>query len=135
MRTELCSFSGFKIYPGRGKLFVRGDSKSFRFINGKAESYFLQRLKPSKLDWTVIFRRFRKKGMAEEVSRKKVRKVTKVQRAVVGADLDLIKAKRNMKPEVRAAQREQLIKTLKEKKKGDQEKKKAEKAKVGIWHS
>ena len=104
--------------------------QSFRFINGKAESYFLQRLKPSKLDWTVIFRRFRKKGITEEVAKKRVRRTVKAQRAVVGADLEAIKAKRNMKPEVRAAQREQLIKTIKDKKKADQDKKKTEKAKV-----
>ncbi len=90
----------------------------------------MQRLKPSKLDWTVIFRRFRKKGITEEAAKKKARRTVKVQRAVVGADLDAIKAKRNMKPEVRAAQREQLIKTIKEKKKTEQEKKKAEKVKV-----
>lgn len=130
MKTELCSFTGFKIYPGKGKIFVRGDSKSFRFINGKAESYFLQRLKPSKLDWTVVFRRLRKKGITEEVSKKRSRRTVKVQRAVVGADLDAIKAKRNMKPEVRAAQRDQLIKSIKEKKKTDQDKKKTEKQKV-----
>ena len=130
MKTEVCSFSGFKIYPGKGKLFVRGDSKTFRFINGKSESYFLQRLKPSKLDWTVVFRRLHKKGITEEVAKKRARKAVKVQRAVVGADLEAITAKRNMKPEVRAAQREQLIKSLKEKKKADQDKKKAEKAKV-----
>jgi hypothetical protein len=26
-RTDLCSFSGFKIYPGHGRRFIRGDSK------------------------------------------------------------------------------------------------------------
>jgi large subunit ribosomal protein L24e len=135
MKTELCSFSGFKIYPGKGKIFVRGDSKSFRFINGKAESYFLQRLKPSKLDWTVVFRRLRKKGITEEVSKKRARRTVKVQRAVVGADLEAIKAKRNMKPEVRAAQRDQLIKSIKEKKQADQAKKKSEKTKLAAQRS
>ena len=103
--------------------------KVFRFVNGKAESLFLQRKKPSKLDWTVVFRRLRKKGITEEVAKKRVRRTLKVQRAVVGADLDAIKAKRNMKPEVRAAQREQLIKSIKEKKKAESDKKKTEKAK------
>jgi hypothetical protein len=27
MKVEICSFSGYKIYPSRGKLYVRGDSK------------------------------------------------------------------------------------------------------------
>jgi large subunit ribosomal protein L24e len=71
-----------------------------------------------------------KKGLTEEASKKKSRKTVKVQRAVVGADLDAIAAKKNMKPEVRAAQREQLIKSIKDKKKTEQEKKKVEKQKA-----
>lgn len=27
MKVEICSFSNRKIYPGKGKLFVRSDSK------------------------------------------------------------------------------------------------------------
>merc|ERR1712098_578470 len=38
MRTYDDTFSGEKIYPGKGKLYVRGDSKIFRFQNGKTES-------------------------------------------------------------------------------------------------
>ncbi|KAJ3056823.1 NHP2-like protein 1 [Rhizophlyctis rosea] len=103
--------------------------QSFRFINGKCESYFLQRLKPSKLDWTVVFRRLHKKGITEEVAKKRTRRTVKSQRAVVGASLDAIKAKRTQKPEVRAAQRQQALRTAKEKKKVEEDKKKAEKAK------
>ncbi|KAJ3088966.1 60S ribosomal protein L24 [Quaeritorhiza haematococci] len=130
MKTEICNFSGFKIYPGHGKIYVRLDSRTFRFVNGKCESYFLQRLKPSKLDWTVVFRRLHKKGVTEEVAKKRVRRAVKVQRAVVGATLEEIKAKRNQKPEVRAAQRQQAIRESKEAKKAEQAKKKAEKAKT-----
>jgi large subunit ribosomal protein L24e len=126
---ELCNFSGFKIYPGRGKIFVRSDSKTFRFINGKCESYFLQHLKPSKLDWTVVFRRLHKKGISEEVAKKRTRRTVKHQRGVVGASWEVIKAKRMQKPEVRAAQRQQAIRQNKEKKREAQAAKKAEKAK------
>ncbi|KAI8805080.1 ribosomal protein L24e-domain-containing protein [Cladochytrium replicatum] len=130
MRTEICNFSGFKIHPGHGKIYVRTDNKSFRFINGKCESYFLQRLKPSKLDWTVVFRRMHKKGLTEEISKKKSKRSVKVQRAVVGASLDAIKQKRNLKPEVRAAARAAAVTQAKEKKKEQENKKKAEKAKT-----
>ncbi|KAJ3153370.1 60S ribosomal protein L24 [Irineochytrium annulatum] len=129
-RTEICNFSGFKIYPGHGRTYVRADNRSFRFINGKCESYFLQRLKPSKLDWTVVFRRLHKKGQSEEVTKKRSKKTVKAQRAVVGASLDAIKAKRAQKPEFRANQRQKAMAEAKEKKKQEQEKKKAEKAKV-----
>ncbi|KAI9097361.1 ribosomal protein L24e-domain-containing protein [Phlyctochytrium arcticum] len=129
MKIELCNFSGFKIYPGHGKIFVKGDSRVYRFINGKSESYFLQRLKPSKLDWTVVFRRLHKKGITEEVSKKRTRRTVKAQRAIVGASLDAIKAKRAQKPEVRVAQRQQALRQAKEQKQADEQKKKQEKAK------
>ncbi|KAJ3138578.1 60S ribosomal protein L24 [Geranomyces variabilis] len=129
MMTELCNFSGFKIYPGHGKVFVKGDSRTFRFINGKCESYFMQRLKPSKLDWTVVFRRLHKKGITEEAAKKRTKRTVKAQRAVVGASLDAIKAKRTQKPEVRAAARQQALRQAKEKKADTEQKRKAEKAK------
>ena len=53
VKTETCSFSGLRIYPGHGIMFVRGDSKGFKFINRKVRSLFTQRLNPRKLAWTV----------------------------------------------------------------------------------
>lgn len=126
-RIELCNFSGLKIYPGKGKIFVRGDSRSFRFINGKSESYFLQRLKPAKIDWTVTFRRERKKGLTEESTKKKARRTVKAQRAIVGASLQQLKERSQQKPEVRAAERKQAAEAAKAKKRAAAEKKKAEK--------
>ncbi|KAJ1557060.1 60S ribosomal protein L24, partial [Cladochytrium tenue] len=126
MKTEVCQFSGFKIYPGHGRLFVRSDSRSFRFINSKCESYFLQRLKPSKLNWTVVYRRLHKKDKTEEVAKKRTRRTVKAQRAVVGASIEAIKAKKNQKPELRATLRQKALNDAKEKKKAEQDKKKAE---------
>jgi len=54
----------------------------------------------------------------------------KHQRAIVGASLDVIKERRAIRPEARAAARQEAIKLGKEKKKADDAKKKAEKAKV-----
>jgi large subunit ribosomal protein L24e len=105
MKLEICSFSGHKIYPGRGKVYVRLDSRTFRFVSAKAESLFLQRKNPRKIHWTVVFRKMHKKGISEETAKKRTRKVVKVQRAVVGASLDVIKQKRNQKPEERQAAR------------------------------
>ncbi|RKO96789.1 hypothetical protein CXG81DRAFT_6171, partial [Caulochytrium protostelioides] len=101
-RLDTCSFSGFKIYPGHGSMYIRGDSRSFRFANSKAHRYFLQRLKPSKLDWTTVFRRINKKGAQEATRKSKSRKVTKAPRAVAGATLEDIQAKRAAAPELRA---------------------------------
>ncbi|KAI0401566.1 60S ribosomal protein L24a [Xylaria palmicola] len=129
MRTYDDSFSGQRIYPGKGKLYVRGDSKVFRFQNGKSESLFLQRKNPRRISWTVLFRRQHRKGITEEAAKKRTRRTVKAQRAIVGASLDVIKEKRSMRPEARSAARLQAIKESKEKKAAEQAAKKSEKAK------
>ncbi|KAJ5101097.1 hypothetical protein N7456_007149, partial [Penicillium angulare] len=129
MRTFDDSFSGQKIYPGKGKLYIRGDSKIFRFQNGKSESLFLQRKNPRRIAWTVLYRRQHRKGISEEVAKKRSRKVVKHQRAIVGASLDVIKERRSQRPEAREAARKQAITDAKEKKAASAAQKKADKAK------
>ncbi|CAK7271516.1 60S ribosomal protein L24 [Sporothrix epigloea] len=129
MRIYDDTFSGQKIYPGKGKLFVRGDSKIFRFQNGKSESLFLQRKNPRRISWTVLFRRQHRKGISEEVAKKRSRRTVKSQRAIVGASLDVIKERRTMRPEARAAQRAANLSDIKSKKAEAEKVKKAEKAK------
>ncbi|KAE9578377.1 hypothetical protein CGMCC3_g5513 [Colletotrichum fructicola] len=129
MRTYDDSFSGQRIYPGKGKLYVRGDSKIFRFQNGKSESLFLQRKNPRRISWTVLYRRQHRKGISEEVAKKRTRRTVKAQRAIVGASLDVIKEKRSMRPEARSAARAAAIKESKDKKAEANAAKKAEKAK------
>ncbi|KAI5198454.1 hypothetical protein E4T39_06738 [Aureobasidium subglaciale] len=129
MRVYEDSFSGQKIYPGKGKLYVRGDSKIFRFQNGKSESLFLQRKNPRKISWTVLYRRQHKKGISEEVAKKRTRRTVKNQRAIVGASLDVIKERRSQRPEARAAARAAAIKEGKAKKTETESEKKANKAK------
>lgn len=127
MKVETCAFSQRKIYPGKGKLFVRGDSKIFRFVSSKNESLFLQRKNPRKIAWTIVYRRMHKKGITEEIAKKRSRKTVKHQRGIVGASLDAIAAKRNQKPEVRAAAQADALAKSKEAKKKRQEERKANK--------
>jgi len=134
MKVELDSFSSGKVYPGRGRLFVRGDSKVFRFNTSKSESLFKQRKNPRKISWTILYRRMHKKGITEEVAKKRTRRTVKHQRAIVGASLDVIKERRSIRPEARAAARQEAIKAGKEKRKAEESKKKAEKAKVSSSH-
>ncbi|KAL8750565.1 MAG: hypothetical protein Q9184_006381 [Pyrenodesmia sp. 2 TL-2023] len=129
MRTFEDTFSGEKIYPGKGKIYVRGDSKIFRFQNGKTESLFLQRKNPRRIAWTTLYRRQHKKGISEEVAKKRTRRTVKQQRGIVGASLDIIKERRSQRPEARAAARQEAIKAGKEKKATAESKKKMEKAK------
>ncbi|KAI1106009.1 ribosomal protein L24e [Jackrogersella minutella] len=129
MRTYDDTFSGQRIYPGKGKLYIRGDSKVFRFQNGKSESLFLQRKNPRRISWTVLFRRQHRKGISEEVAKKRTRRTVKSQRAIVGASLDVIKEKRSMRPEARSAARAAAIKESKDKKQAAAAIKKSDKAK------
>ncbi|CAG8518105.1 4737_t:CDS:2 [Acaulospora morrowiae] len=115
MKIEVDSFSGNKIYPGKGKIYVRADNK---------------KLNPRKICWTQVYRRMHKKGITEEVAKKRTRRTVKHERAIVGASWDAIKSKRNQKPEVRAAARAAAVREGKEKKKQEQAKRKAEKAKT-----
>jgi len=126
----VCNFSGAKIYPGHGKLFVRGDSKAFRLLNNKCATHFVAKKNPRKFHWTVFFRRLHKKGAAEEVAKKRTRKVVKVQRAVVGASWEQIVAQRQQPAAVRQANRDAALNAAKDKKKTEEAKKRQEKIKV-----
>merc|ERR1712133_304180 len=114
MKVSLCHYSGYKIHPGHGKTMVRVDGKVYHFLDSKCERAHLMKRNPRNTTWTVLYRRKHKKGQEEEQTKKKTRKTQKFQRAIVGASLTEILAKRNQKPEVRKAQRDQAIKAAKE---------------------
>ncbi|XP_046849817.1 uncharacterized protein LOC124443369 [Xenia sp. Carnegie-2017] len=100
----------------------------FNILDKKCERSFLMRGNPRKISWTVLYRRKHKKGSVEEVSKKRTRRNVKFQRAIQGATLETILAKRNQKPEVRKAQREQAIRAAKDKIRKKKEAKKMTKA-------
>merc|ERR1712183_477525 len=117
MKIELCSYSGYKIYPSRGRTLVKQDGKVFKFLDGRSHRAHLLKRNPRKVTWTVLYRRKHNKGIEAETSKKRTKRTQKFQRAVVGATLQDIMAKRNQNPEVRKAQREQAIRAAKEVKK------------------
>ena len=75
------------------------------FLNAKCAACYMMRRNPRKTSWTVLYRRKHKKGSEEEVKRRRARRTVKFQRAVQGATLEIILAKKNEKPEVRKLQR------------------------------
>ena len=88
-----------------------------RFLSGRTDKAHLLKRNPREVTWTVLYRRKHKKGLEEDVAKKRNKRTQKFQRAVVGATLQDIMAKRNQKPEVRKAQREQAVRAAKEQKK------------------
>merc|ERR1711957_718551 len=84
IKTDPCSFTELRIYPGRGSKFAAKDGKTHMFISSKARSLFHQKIKPVKLTWTQASRRFNKKIKVAEIQKKRTRRTTRVQKAVVG---------------------------------------------------
>merc|ERR1711862_362024 len=122
-----------------GRSLIKVDGKTWGFLSGRTHKAHLLKRNPREVTWTVLYRRKHKKGQEEDVSKKRNKRTQKFQRAVVGATLQDIMAKRNQKPEVRKAQREQAVRAAKDAKKqtaskkapsGDKKAQKAQKAAV-----
>jgi large subunit ribosomal protein L24e len=103
--------------------FISNLPQVFRFSTSKTASLFLQRKNPRKIAWTQVYRRMHKKGITEEVAKKRSRKTVKHQRGIVGADLAAIAAKRNQTAAVRERQRLAAISKAKTEKKEKESKK------------
>merc|ERR1712166_392657 len=93
-KTEMCSYTENKIWPGRGKRHIGRDGKTWVFISHKATKLFIHKIKPVKLTWTLAWRRFNKKIRVDELNKKRKTKTHRVQKAVVGMSLDEIKRRR-----------------------------------------
>ncbi|VTJ90188.1 Hypothetical predicted protein, partial [Marmota monax] len=102
--VELCSFRGYKIYPGHGRRYARTHGKVFQFLNAKCKLAFPSKRNPGQINWTVLYRRKYKKDQLEEIQKKRTQSAVKFQKAITSASFADIMAKRNQKPEVRKAQ-------------------------------
>ena len=132
IKTDPCNFTEYRIYPGRGRKFAGKDGKVHYFITTKAASLFHQRKKAVKLTWTQAWRRFNKKIKVDEITKRRTRKTTRVQKAIVGMSLDEIKRRRAEKPEEREKKMEAAKKEVKDRQKKMMEVKKAEKSKTKV---
>lgn len=128
-KTDPCSFSEYRIYPGRGRKFAAKDGKVYYFISKKVASLFHQKKKAVKLTWTQAWRRFNKKIKVDEISKRRTKKTTRVQKAIVGMSLDEIKRRRAEKPEEREKKLEAAKKEVKQRQQKKIDAKKAEKSK------
>merc|ERR1711959_604525 len=114
IKTETCSYSGMKIWPGRGKTFVRMDQKSFRFQNGKAEACFLMKRRNLTTKWTVHYRRINKKGISEEAAkRRSKKKTTSVRRDISGLPMELLQKAKAARPKSNSTAKDAALKELK----------------------
>merc|ERR1712216_496495 len=99
VKTDICNYSGFKIYPGHGKRFVRSDQRMLTFINGKSSACMLMKRRNLTTKWTVHYRRINKKGAAEESSRTKRKKATTTRtREISGLSQEMLEKRRSARP-------------------------------------
>ena len=129
-KTDLCSYTENKIYPGKGRRFIAKDGRLFFFISHKARSMYHQKIKAVKLTWTLAWRRFNKKIRVDELAKKRTRKTTRVQKAVVGMSLDDIKRKKAETREERDKKHDSALQEVKARKVKEMQAKKVEKAKI-----
>ena len=117
IKTENCSFSSFKIFPGHGRLHIDRGGRAYRFINTKNRSLWHQGKKPQKLTWTQTWRKMHKKGQTTLKSKRRTRKTTRMTTRSIGSfTLAQLKEKRAQKPEFRKAKREEALREAKERK-------------------
>merc|ERR1712110_1349108 len=101
---------------------------------GKARKMFHRKIKPVKLTWTTAWRAFNKKIKIDDSHKKRSKKTTRVQKAVVGMSLDEIKRRKAETREDRnkaSEAREKDVKDRKMKAMKDKKDKKAKELKAG----
>lgn len=111
VKTDVCAFSGFRIYPGHGIRYVpvvsaQSTRPVFPFVNKRSFVYFLAGKNPRDLSWTTQYRRNHKKGIVEEYKKSKKKKVKKAEtKGIMGASIEFINAQKAQTEE----QRQQIL--------------------------
>ena len=98
MRKEECEFSSYAIHPGHGIRYVPyafiSTKPVLAFERKKGLIWFRRKTNPRDVAWTKTFRRLHKKTASDRVVKRRTTKVTKIPRAIVGADLSYIQESR-----------------------------------------
>ena len=94
MRVVECEFSNFAVYPGHGRRYVPFAFLSTKpvltFNRPKCFGLYMSKKNPRFIPWTRTYRRIHRKTTTDRVAKRRAIRATKVQRAIVGADLSYI---------------------------------------------
>ena len=131
IKTEICSFSEWRIYPGRGARYVSKDGKTHLFLTSKAKWLFLRKVKAQKIRWTVAWRRLNKKIKTDNENKKSRKKHGKPLKAIVGVSVDELRKMRKVTKEARQADNDQALREIKARKQKVIESKRQEKKVLG----
>ena len=89
IRTENCVFSGKKIYPYRGVVFIRNDGKQAASLSHKILKLNEEKKKPLNYKWTYSWRKKNKKtGNTVAAHKKKRVKERKVEVSFQGMTIE-----------------------------------------------
>lgn len=113
VKTEICNFTEYKIYPGHGQKFIGKDSKLVWFISRKAEQLWHQKIKAAKLTWTQAWRRMNKKAKIDSGTRRKRTKTVKAAKAIAGLSLEDMRRKRANKDTLRKEAKQDAVEEAK----------------------
>ena len=128
-KTERCSYTEYRIVPGRGTRFISKDGRTHYFISTKARSLFHQKIKPVKLTWNLAWRAHNKKIKVDDIQKKRSRKTTRIQKAVVGMSIEEIRRKKAESREDRDKNADAAAKEIKDRKAKQMQAKKQQAAK------
>jgi large subunit ribosomal protein L24e len=128
-KTERCSYTEYKIVPGRGTRFIAKDGRTYYFITHKAARMHHLKIKPVKLTWTQAWRAHNKKIKVDDVLKKRSRKTTRIQKAVVGMSIEDIRRRKAESREDRDKAADASAKEIKDRKAKQMQAKKADKVK------
>eukprot|EP00178_Gracilaria_changii_P012439 TRINITY_DN35215_c0_g1_i1.p1 TRINITY_DN35215_c0_g1~~TRINITY_DN35215_c0_g1_i1.p1 ORF type:complete len:118 (-),score=17.73 TRINITY_DN35215_c0_g1_i1:43-396(-) len=115
VKTEVCNFSEAKIYPGKGIRIITRDGKIAILANKKSRAFYQRKTKGQVIRWTKIWRRINKKVKDDKGKRRRRKKAQKVVKTIAGLDREEILRRQNQTQEEREAQREKVIREIKEK--------------------
>merc|ERR1712136_402959 len=92
IRTDQCTFSLLKIYPGRGQRYASLDGRVHTFINHRCKRLATVRgVKALKLKWSQQWRKANKKGIDMAVGKVQKKAKTKTNtKAALGLDISAI---------------------------------------------
>ena len=132
IKTELCAFSEWKIYPGRGIRFVARDGRPFLFLSKRTRDFSLRYTKnnsensrprdsdgpPLGEDSTrnsskLTSAKTKRRKSSESRELLKRQRALKIERAIEGVTLDDIKKIKGARPEDKKALAEEAVREIK----------------------
>jgi len=119
IRTRNCEFCEYKIYPGRGIVYVARDGSSKLYINYKSMTLDKAKTKSHMIRWTTAWRRKNKKLKTAGIVKRRRRKRTKRLKNISGMTVEQVRERRKANTGDNADKRRREIRDNKRKNKNN----------------